>query len=80
MLILCDDSVGMPLKMIFENILLTSLYPEKWKLANVIPIFKKGDKQSTKSYKPISLLPICGKIFENIILTIFMLIVMPTIL
>ena len=29
MLILCDDSVGMPLKIIFVNILLTSLYPEK---------------------------------------------------
>ena len=38
-----------------------------WKLANVTPIFKKGDKQSTKNYRPISLLPICGKMFENII-------------
>ena len=57
----------MPLKIIFENILLTSLYPDSWKLANVIPIFKKGDKQSTKNYRPISLLPICGKIFEKII-------------
>ena len=38
-----------------------------WKLANVIPIFKKGDKQLIKNYRPISLLPICGKIFEKII-------------
>ena len=38
-----------------------------WKLANVIPIFKKGDKQSIVNYRPISLLPICGKIFEKII-------------
>ena len=67
MLILCDDSVGMPLKMIFENILVTSLYPDSWKLANVTPIFKKGDKQSTNNYRPISLLPICGNIFEKII-------------
>ena len=38
-----------------------------WKLANVIPIFKNGDKQLIKNYKPISLLPICGKIFGKII-------------
>ena len=38
-----------------------------WKLANVTPVFKKGDKQSHKNYRPISLLPICGKIFEKII-------------
>ena len=50
MLLLCDDSVGMPLKIIFDNILLTSLYPDMWKLTNVTPIFKKGDKQSTKNY------------------------------
>ena len=38
-----------------------------WKLANVTPIIKKGDKQFTKNYRPISLLPICGKMFEKII-------------
>ena len=46
MLLLCDDSVTLPLKIIFRNILLTSIYPDTWKLANVTPIFKKGDKQS----------------------------------
>ena len=67
MLLLCDDSVTLPLIIIFRNILLTSIYPDTWKLANVTPIFKKGDKQSIKNYRPISLLPICGKIFEKII-------------
>ena len=41
MLLLCDESIGMPLKIIFENILSTSLDPDMWKLANVSPIFKK---------------------------------------
>ena len=66
MLLLCDDSVILPLKIIFSNILSTSIYPDTWKLANVTPSFKKGDKQLIKNDRPISLLPICGKIFEKI--------------
>ena len=65
MLLLCDDSVILPLNIIFRNILLTSAYPDQWKLANVTPIFKKGDKQLIKNYRLISLLPICSKIFEK---------------
>ena len=66
-LLLCDDSVCLPLQIIFKNILSSSIYPDMWKLANVTPIFKKNDKQLIKNYRPISLLPICGKIFENLI-------------
>ena len=34
---------------------------------NVVQIHKKDDKQCFKNYRPISLLPICGKIFEKLI-------------
>ena len=67
MLLLCDKSVVLPLQIIFRNILETSTYPDMWKLANVTPIFKKEDKQLVKNYRPISLLPICGKIFEKLV-------------
>ena len=67
MLLLCDDSVVSPLMIIFCSILETSVYPDQWKLANVVPIYKKEDKQLVKNYRPISLLPICGKIFEKLI-------------
>ena len=67
MLLLCDDSAVLPLKIIFQNILDTSTYPAIWKLANVTPIHKKENKQLIKNYRPISLLPICGKILEKII-------------
>ena len=67
MLILCDDSIALPLKIMFKNILETSSYPDIWKRANVTPIFKKNDKQAVKNYRPISLLPIIGKLFEKII-------------
>ena len=80
MLLLCDDSVILPLKIIFRNVLLTYSYPDIWKLANVTPIFKKGDAQLIKNYRQISLLPICGKIFEKVIFNNLDSYLMPTIL
>ena len=67
MLILAGESVVLPLKLIFSNILNSSIYPDQWKLANVTPIHKKDSKQLVSNYRPISLLPICGKIFEKLI-------------
>ena len=67
MLLLCDTSVVLPLQVIFQNILVTSKYPDMWKFTNVTPIFKKVNKQLIKNYRPISLLPICGKAFEKIV-------------
>ena len=67
MLLLCGETVALPLKIIFINILQTGIYPNLWKLANVTPIHKKNDKQLISNYRPISLLPICSKIFEKII-------------
>ena len=67
MLLLCGDTVASPLKVIFTNILSTGIYPESWKLADVTPIHKKDDKQLIENYRPISLLPICSKIFEKLV-------------
>ena len=38
-----------------------------WKKAKVVPIHKKESKQLVENYRPVSLLPICGKIFERLI-------------
>ena len=67
MLLICDDTIVTPLKIIFENIIATGIYPDLWKSANITPIHKKSDKQLIKNYRPISLLPICSKMFEKII-------------
>ena len=67
MIKICDSSIVDPLCMIFEKCLSTGLYPSSWKKANIIPIHKKESKQSKKNYRPISLLPIFGKIFERLL-------------
>ena len=52
---------------IFKNCLKCGIFPDDWKKGNIVPIFKKGDKQNIKNYRPVSLLPTCSKIFERII-------------
>ena len=67
MLKLCGDSICKPLELIFKMCLRNGRFPLEWKKANVVPIHKKGDKQTIKNYRPVSLLPICGKIFERLL-------------
>ena len=55
-----DTSIRRPLKLIFQSCL------EREK-ANVVSVHKKGDKRILKNYRPISLLPIAGKIFERLL-------------
>ena len=66
MLLMCKESVVLLLQIIFSNILPTRVYSDVWKHANLTPVFKKNNKQ-LKNNRPISLLPICGKIVEKII-------------
>ena len=44
-----------------------SIFPQKWKEATVVPIPKPGDRTQISNYRPISLLPLPGKILEKII-------------
>ena len=50
---------------IFNYSIKSSVFPDKWKLAFVVPIHKKGDESDTKNYRPISLLPCLSKVFER---------------
>ena len=47
--------------------LITGIFPERIKIAKVLPLYKKDDKELLNNYRPISLLPVISKIFERII-------------
>jgi hypothetical protein len=42
-------------------------FPNMWKRANVIPIFKKAERYIASNYRPVSLLSVLAKIFERIV-------------
>ena len=51
---------------LFNLCLSTGTYPDLMKVAEVIPIFKKGEKDKMTNYRPISLLSLFNKIFEKL--------------
>ena len=52
--------------MLFNNSLSEGIFPECFKTAKIIQIFKFGDSNSTVNYRPISMLPFLSKIFEKL--------------
>ena len=64
---ICDDAIKKSLSIIHKNCIKTGIYPNTWKKSNIGPVHKKGDKQIVSNYRPVSLLPIFGKVFEKIL-------------
>jgi hypothetical protein len=54
-----------PLTLIINQSFLTGNFPDKLKIARVVPLFKKGDDTDVNNYRPISLLTAISKIFEK---------------
>ena len=67
--ILCEsaNTISGPLANIFCKSLECGRLPPDWKLATVVPIFKKGEKRLPENYRPISLTAWPCKIMESLI-------------
>ena len=72
----CDDippgilkdaayALSSPLTHLINLSLTTGLVPNKWKIAKVTPIHKKGNTNDYNNYHPISVLNTCSKILEK---------------
>ena len=68
---ICGAEVVKPLSLIFKNCIQYGIFPNLWKKLNIVPIHKEGDNQCMINYRPVSLLQICGKIFERLIFNPF---------
>ena len=68
---ICDASICTPLELIFRSCLENRKFPTEWKKANVVTAHKKGDKENLENYRPMSLLPVPGKIFKKILYNMY---------
>ena len=61
-----NNSISTPLAHIYNLTFLNDAFPDKIKIAKIIPLFKSGDSSlCTTNYRPVSLLPQFSKILEK---------------
>ena len=66
MIKIAANEISGPLSEICNLSFTQGIFPDKNKIAKVIPIFKKGSTKDTNNYRPISLLSIFSKIMEKL--------------
>jgi len=56
-----------PLSYIINLSLTKAIVPSDFKMARVVPLFKKGSRSCEGNYRPVSILPVISKIFEKVV-------------
>ena len=59
--------IAEPLTRIFQMSIASKTIPSDWKTANVMPVFKKGQKDKPQNYRPISLTSVPSKVMEGVL-------------
>ena len=62
-----SDIISPILAMHFNYLMSIGKFPDELKLGKITPIYKKDNEELLKNYRPVSTLPIFGKIFEKVI-------------
>ena len=63
----CCNALSVPLSILFHKSYSSGSLPLDWKLANVVPVHKKGSKSDVQNYRPISLTSLVVKVMERIV-------------
>ena len=61
------QEVSLPLSILFNNSMMSSIVPTDWRRANVVPIYKSGSKGEPVNYRPISLTSVVVRVMERIL-------------
>ena len=54
------------LSQLINDSMQSGIFPDKLEIGRITPIFKKDDPELFENYRPVSTLPIFGKIFEKL--------------
>ncbi|CAB4008413.1 Hypothetical predicted protein [Paramuricea clavata] len=60
-----------PLTHMINCSLMTSTFPDLWKISEVIPLLKEGDHEIASNNRPLSLLEVVSKVCEKVVLNQF---------
>ena len=61
------EQISTPLSHVFNMSLQEGIVPLEWKEANIIPLFKKGSRNKSVNYRPVSLTSVICKLLETMI-------------
>ena len=61
------EQICTPLAHVFNMSLQEGIVPLEWKEANIIPLLKKGSRNNSVNYRPVSLTSVICKVLETII-------------
>ena len=61
------EQISIPLVRVFNLSLKEGVVPFEWKEANIIPLFKKGSRNKSENYRPVSLTSVICKLLERLI-------------
>ncbi|XP_069193579.1 uncharacterized protein [Procambarus clarkii] len=62
----CREGLCDPLSTIFSESVESGRVPEFWKVANVIPVFGRGDRSLASGCRPVGLASVVGRLLESI--------------
>lgn len=75
----CAEFLAEPLCAIYSRSVDDGIYPELFKIGQITPIFKAGQRNNIKNYRGVNILPNLAKVFEKLIHNQLKLLITPRI-